>query len=282
MVVDVHTHIFPPEVISGRERFFPGEPEFRLLYGSAKAKMASVQDLIDAMDENCVDYSVVFGFPWKSDELLDRHNDYVLESAARYPDRLVALACLDLFSQDCVFQAQRRLREGVAGFGELAIYSAGHDLGLALGNIEHLAALCRENGAILLVHANEPVGHQYPGKAPYGLDLYYSMARAAAGANLILAHWGGGLFFFELLKKEAPEILANVYYDTAASPYLYNRKIYPAAALAAGGDKILFGSDYPLISPTRYFDEMRESGLTMSQIGAICGGNAARILGLKN
>jgi uncharacterized protein len=282
MVVDVHTHIFPPEVIAGRDRFFSGEPEFRLLYGSPKSKMASVQDLVDSMDENCVDYSVVFGFPWRSDALLDRHNDYVLESAARYPDRLVGLACLDLFSQDCVFQAQRRLREGVAGFGELAIYSTGGDLGLALKNIEHLAALCRENMAVLLVHANEPVGHQYPGKAPFGLELYYSIARAAAGAHLILAHWGGGLFFYELLRKEAPEILANVYYDTAASPFLYSRNIYAAASLTAGDDKILFGSDYPLISPTRYFEEMREAGLTMAQISAICGGNAARLLGLKN
>ncbi|MFZ2448856.1 MAG: amidohydrolase family protein [Syntrophobacteraceae bacterium] len=282
MVVDAHTHIFPPEVASGRERFFSGEPEFRMLYASRKAKMAVAGNLIESMDENGIDYSVVFGFPWRGEENLTRHNDYVIESAARHPDRLIAFACLDLSSQNCLFEAQRRLREGVAGFGELAIYSAGDDLGLALKNLEHLADLCRENDLVLLAHANEPIGHKYPGKAPFGLDLYYAMAKAAAGANLILAHWGGGLLFFELLKKDAPDVLANVYYDTAASPFLYRHDIYPAAARIAGEGKILFGSDYPLISPKRYFEEMMQSGLTASQINAVSGGNAARLFGLKN
>ncbi len=30
---------------------------------------------------------------------------------------------------------------------------------------------------------------------------------------------------------------------------------------------MLFGSDYPLISPKRYFDEMKASGLTDAQFG---------------
>ena len=282
MVIDAHTHIFPPEVISGRERFFSGEPEFRLLYGSRSAKMASAGDLIESMDENGIDYSVVFGFPWRTERNLVRHNDYVIESAARHPDRMIPFACLDLFSHTCVYEAQRRRnREGVAGFGELAIYTASENLGLALENFALLAELCRESGAVLLAHSNEPIGHNYPGKAPFGLDLYYTMAKTAAGANLILAHWGGGTVFFELLKKDAPETLSNVYYDTAASPYLYRNDIYPAAARIAGS-KILFGSDYPLISPKRYFDEMKASGLTDSQTAAISGGNAARLFGLKN
>jgi len=282
MLVDVHTHIFPPEVIARRERFFPGQHEFRLLYGSRKAKLASAEDLINSMDENGIDYSVVFGFPWRSADLLALHNDYIIESASRYPHRLIAFACLDLFSRDCIHEARRRLRQGVAGFGEIAIYSNAEGLPFALQNFDLLADLCRQSGAVLLAHSNEPVGHDYPGKAPFGLDLYYSMAKSSAGANLILAHWGGGLFFFELLKKEAPEVLSGVYYDTAASPFLYSKGIYKAATAIAGEGKILFGSDYPLISPKRYFEELKDSGLTESQIRAITGENAARLFGLKN
>ncbi len=91
-------------------------------------------------------------------------------------------------------------------------------------NFKHLSALCRESGKVLLAHANEPVGHQYPGKAPFGIELYYAMAKAAAGTKLILAHWGGGLFFFNLLKKEVPEVLENVYFDTAASPFSITKR----------------------------------------------------------
>jgi predicted TIM-barrel fold metal-dependent hydrolase len=103
------------------------------------------------------------------------------------------------------------------------------------------------------------------------------MARAAAGATLIFAHWGGGLLFFELFKKQAPGLLADIYYDTAASPYVYRTDIYRVAAQAVGPDRILFGSDYPLLSPSRYFEEMKQSGLPDRDIDSISGENAARI-----
>ncbi len=242
--------------------------------------MIPAEALIESMDRNGIDRSVVFGFPWRSDRLLRRHNEYVIESAGRFPDRLIPLACLDLFAENIIELATGYVN-AVSGFGELAVYSGSQNTDLALANFRTVASLCREKGRILLVHANEPVGHIYPGKAPFGLDLYYSMAEAAAGIPLILAHWGGGLFFYELLKKEASERLANVYYDTAASLFLYKSDIYKIAALTAGSGKILFGSDFPLISPERYFAEVAQSGLTEFEVSALFGGNAARILSLE-
>jgi uncharacterized protein len=277
LIIDVHTHIFPPDIVYGRDLFHRDEPEFRLLYGPADSKMATAEMLIQSMDENGIDRSVVFGFPWRTDELLARHNDYVLDAAARFPDRLLPLACLDLFSLRCVEKAEKLLVDGVRGFGELAVYTAGGNMNRVLDNFKQIAVLCREKDLVLLAHANEPVGYQYPGKAPFGLDFYYDMARAAAGATLILAHWGGGLLFFELLKKHAPGLFANIYYDTAASPYVYRSDIYRVATLVAGPNRILFGSDYPLISPKRYFKEMRQSGLPDIEIDCISGNNAARI-----
>jgi predicted TIM-barrel fold metal-dependent hydrolase len=243
--------------------------------------MASAENLIESMDENGIDRSVVFGFPWRTTELLARHNSYVLDAAARFPDRLLPLACLDLFSEKCVDEAEKLRLDGVRGFGELAVYTAGGTMGRVLDNFKEIAALCREKDLVLLAHANEPVGHEYPGKAPFGLDFYYGMARAAAGAALILAHWGGGLLFFELLKKQAPPLFANIYYDTAASPFVYKNDIYRIATQLAGAGKILFGSDYPLLSPKRYFSEMRQSGLSSREMDAILGENAARIFRIQ-
>lgn len=277
MIIDVHTHIFPPDIIGRRDLFFRDEPAFQLLYGPPDSKMASAETLIQSMDENGVERSVVFGFPWLSAELLARHNGYVLEAAAKFPDRLLPLACLDLFSPQCAAEAEKLHIAGVRGFGELAVYAAGGNMGRVLDNFKQIAALCREKELVLLVHANEPVGHQYPGKAPFGLEFYYSMAKAAAGATLIFAHWGGGLFFFELLKKQAPGLFADIYYDTAASPFVYRPDIYKVATQLAGHERILFGSDYPLISPKRYFAEVRQSGIPDLHIDAILGQNAARI-----
>jgi hypothetical protein len=132
----------------------------------------------------------------------------------------------------------------------------------------------------MLVHANEPVGHVYPGKSSLGLDFYYELARRAAGIPLILAHWGGGLGFFELLRKETREVLHNVYYDTAASPFLYRPEIYSLMRQVLGHERILFGSDYPLLPPARYFEELAQCGLAGEDIAAIVGQNAARLLGI--
>ncbi len=277
MIIDVHTHIFPPDIVGGRNLFFGNEPEFQLLYGPADSKMASAQTLIQSMDENGIDRSVVFGFPWRTAGLLARHNDYVLDAAARFPDRLLPLACLDLFSQRCVEEAEKLRLDGFRGFGELAVYTAAGNMNRVLDNFKQIAVLCREKDLVVLVHANEPIGRQYPGKAPFGLDFYYDMARAAAGTTLIFAHWGGGLLFFELLKKQAPGLFANIYYDTAASPFVYRTDIYMVATRVVGPHRVLFGSDYPLLSPKRYFAEMRQSGLPNLDIDSISGKNAARI-----
>jgi predicted TIM-barrel fold metal-dependent hydrolase len=47
-----------------------------------------------------------------------------------------------------------------------------------------------------------------------------------------------------------------------------------------GIDKILFGSDYPLLPPENYFSEMQKSGLSRKQISQICGLNAQRLFDL--
>jgi hypothetical protein len=47
-----------------------------------------------------------------------------------------------------------------------------------------------------------------------------------------------------------------------------------------GADKILFGSDYPLLPPERYFREMEAAGLSSCDRELICGGNAAGLLGI--
>ena len=60
---------------------------------------------------------------------------------------------------------------------------------------------------------------------------------------------------------EIQKISENVFYDTAASPFLYDYRIYEVALKIIGEDRILFGSDYPLLPPRRYFKEMEAAFL---------------------
>ena len=83
MIIDFHTHIFPSEICRNRERFFPSEPAFKLLYQSSKSRLIGAVELLDTMDENGVDKSVIFGFPWKNPETFKIHNDYIIEMVER-------------------------------------------------------------------------------------------------------------------------------------------------------------------------------------------------------
>ena len=64
MIIDIHTHAFPKEIRDNRERFFGNEPAFELLYNSPKSRLVGVDETIAMMDEQGVDKSVIFGFPW--------------------------------------------------------------------------------------------------------------------------------------------------------------------------------------------------------------------------
>ena len=277
MIIDAHTHIFPPDVRADRAKFaVPEEAAFTAVYSDPKARLVGVEDLIQMMDEEGVDQAVTFGFPWTGQDTARAHNDYILEAQTRYPDRIIGLACFDPLQPWAVDEARRSLESGLSGLGELAVYYSGFDDD-AISRMAALADVCRDKQVPMMVHVNEPIGHQYPGKAPLTLPMIYNLVKASPGIDLILAHWGGGLFFFNLLKKELPQNLARVYFDTAASPFLYKPDVYHLAAEIVGPEKILFGSDFPLLKPSRYFKEMEASGLSTLAAEMIKGLSAARL-----
>jgi len=279
MVIDFHTHIFPKKIRENREKHFPSEPAFKLLYNSSNAKLVGMKALINSMDEHGVDISVVFGFPWKNKETVTQQNDYIMESVERYPERLIGFGCFDVFSRDAVQETVRCVEGGLSGIGELAFYQSGIDE-TCLSKLAPIMDICLDKDLPVLIHTNEPVGHIYPGKTPNTLRQIYNLAKRFPENKIVLAHWGGGIFFFNLLKKEVKETLKNVYFDTAASPFLYDPTIYRHAKEIAGLNKIIFGSDFPLLKPTNYFEEFEKAGLSKEEVAQICGMNSARLLKL--
>ena len=280
MIIDCHTHIFPPFIRDNREPLIKADSAFRLLYDSSKAKLVGAAELVAQMDRSGVDQTVVFGFPWSDPELMQRHNDYVGEAASRFPDRLLPFVCVDPRANQAAKEVERCLLGGMRGVGELAFYTEVLDSSV-VDMLDPIASSCRNYGVPLMLHTNERVGHWYPGKAEASLKVIYELIRAFPDNRFILCHWGGGLFVYELLKKEAREVLSQVAYDTAASPFLYDPAIYGVAVKIVGAQRILFGSDYPLILPERYFEEMAGAGLTAEDQAWIKGRSARKWLNLE-
>jgi len=277
MIIDSHTHIYPPEFRDKREDFFDGEAAFKLLYSVSGSKLAGAEELIRNMDNEGVDKSVVFGFPWKTKDYFKRNNDYILNVVERYKDRLIGFSTFFPLVKDAEKELERCLKSGLSGVGELAFYTSAisEDTIKAFWPIAEIA---QKFDVPILLHTNESVGHYYPGKTPMTLKEIYDFLYSFPDNKIILAHWGGGIFFYYLMKKVVKGVLKNTWFDTAASPYLYDKEIYSISTKIVGFDKILFGSDFPLIKPSRYFKEMKDAGLSKDAIGTICGENAASLL----
>jgi len=277
MIVDLHTHIFPPELRAQRQAYLERDAWFGRLYANPKARMATAEELIAAMDAAGVDVAVTFGFGWADPGLCRLSNDYTLAAVHRYPGRLVGLAVVNPASREAEAEIARTAAAGLRGIGELMPDGQG----FALDDARTLAPTLEAAGALgwpVLTHASEPVGHLYAGKGRASLEPALRLASHFPDVTLVLAHWGGGLPFYELM-PEVRAALAHVYYDTAASPLLYDDAIFP---LLSGlvGDKILWGTDYPLLDPARFLARVRGSGLAGEALDKLLGANAARLLGL--
>jgi predicted TIM-barrel fold metal-dependent hydrolase len=132
----------------------------------------------------------------------------------------------------------------------------------------------KERGLPLVVHTSEPVGHQYQGKGRFTPEASVALAQAYPGLPIVLSHLGGGVLFYEFM-PEVRAAMADVCYDTAATPYLYSPGVYEAAILAAGTEKLIFGSDYPLVDAARCALGLER--LTPQQQEAVGSGNARRV-----
>lgn len=279
MIIDAHTHIFPPDIASRRESYLVADATFAELYAAPEAKMASAEELLRSMEEAGVDASVALGFAWTDAETCRLHNDYLLAAAEASNGRIVVFATLPLGAgRDAIEAEARRCAEaGVRGFGELRPDNLGFDLTGVAGT--HLARLAAELDAVLLFHVSEPAGHAYPGKQGGNLRDFAAFVAAYPETKVIGAHWGGGLPLYATMPK-ANATFGNLRVDTAASSLLYDNTIYGRVTKLTGAESVLFGSDYPLLSQLRSRRRIEEAGLDPETTELMLGGNAAALLGL--
>ena len=279
VIIDAHTHVFPPEVAANRDAYLSADATLAELYASPEAKLASAEDLLRSMDDAKIDASIALGFAWTNPDACRLHNDYLLEAAKQSNGRIIAFPTLPLAGPPDAIEteARRCVEAGARGFGELRPDNLVFDLTGSAGN--HLARLAVELDAALLFHVTEPAGHVYPGKQGGNLRDFSAFVAAHPEVRVIGAHWGGGIPFYTAM-PEVKSAFANLRVDTAASPLLYDDSIYGRVMELTGPESVLFGSDYPLLSQARSRRRIEESGLEQEAIDLILGANAATLLGL--
>lgn len=288
-IVDAHVHVYPHEVAANPAEWglARGEPGW-VACVAPKGKLsiqgwADPDAMIADMDEAGVESCVMLGWYWERQETCELQNEWHQAWVRRHPKRLIGFAAVQPASGIRAVEAvERALDSGLCGIGELLPKAQGYTLQNRSWRAVLELAVSRR--VPITLHATDP------GKGPFAgpktpLRDYVRLAREYPEATIILAHWGGGLAF-----RGSPDALPlppNLYFDTAASPLLYDSGVFRDAVERVGAEKIIYGSDYPLMlhprlsrAPgfTRFLGEIANAGLAEVESAQILGSNIRRLL----
>ena len=280
-MIDFHTHILPLEIINNLEKYTEKDTTLKSLFQKPNSKFSTAEFLCEKMNEHQINQSVVLGMGWSDSGLNSFVNDYILDSAKNSLGKLIPFTGINPSDvKSGINEAIRCIESGSKGFGE--IHCDFQNFNITDKNImAPYMEILEDYKLPIVIHASEPVGHMYPGKGLTTPNKLVKTIEDFPNNNFVLSHWGGGLFFYELM-PEISRSLKKVYYDCSASPFLYDNKIYEVALKILDSTKILFGSDFPLIDPSRITDDIEKLSIDQKALDDIYWKNAFNILNLSN
>ena len=292
MIIDCHTHAYPSEIVTNPRAWAQVHGELHWSELVSPVDRPSIQgwsnldSMLVSMDAACVDQAVLLGWYWEHESTCRWHNEAMAKWLQTAPERLIGFAAI-YPNESVIDQLEAAKNMGFRGVGEMHMGLQDFDSGGTYWQL--MARWCVENDWPINCHVTEAAGHDHYGSVPTPLQNFVRLAKTEPDLKLILAHWGGGLAFFEQNHK-LQKILKNVYYDCAASPLLYNMRIFKQMVELVGIRKLFFGSDYPLrVFPRleknpemmRYIRTIREeSGLCESDLNSLFGANFARMMSI--
>lgn len=276
VIIDSHVHILPASMRAARNRLAELDPWFGMCHHGHRA-IITVDELLGSMDATGIDRSVCFGWPFRDPVHCAEVNDHLIAVQRTHPDRLTCFATVSPARPGAVEELRRCAGEGLRGAGELNADAQGFDLDSP--EIDLVATACADLGVPMVLHCSEPVGHDYPGKGTASPGKVAALALRHPALRLVCAHLGGGLPFYAHM-PEVAELCRRLWFDTAAGPFLYAPSAYRAVADLCGADRLLFGSDHPLLPVRRYVDAFAQADFTAAERELLMGGNAARLLDL--
>lgn len=294
MVIDAHLHLYAPEVSANPGVWAKAHKEWYWLDCVAPADRPSIQGwatvdrLLRDMDDAGVDHAVLLGWYWEHQATAEMQIEWFSHWIQTHPDRLSAFAPV-VPSRDGIWldTTRRALDSGFRGIGELLPRIQGFTF--KDDCFAALMALALEYRVPINLHVTDPVAAiRRESQVPTPLEEFVQLFADFPENAFVLAHWGGGLPFHEL-NRNSSALFRNVFYDTSASPLLYPPQIFRRVCDVIGSDRILFGTDYPLLTHPRIsrepdfrrdLQDARTSGLTEPELQQVLGGNARRLLRL--
>jgi len=199
--------------------------------------------------------------------LYDMHegNRLLYEEMRKFPDRILGYASLHSthFGQEAIDEL-RRCHDGY-GMRGLKIYS---EPGASIAEPAMIPILetCVELKMPILAHTT-------PQECEYMLSY-------VPEAHLIMAHGGGQPFAFGDWNRAimAAQKYPNLYLDTTSSAI--DTGYVEQCVAAVGAERVLFGTDTPLLEPWPQLVKIREARISEADRQLILGGNILRLMGV--
>ena len=275
-IVDAHVHVLP-ERVRADPASLRADRWFSECHASPRARLVGPEELIEAMDADAIDRAVCFTWPFAAPAMCAEANDWLAAVMRRYPERIIGFGIVNPRDPGAAREATRCARLGLRGIGELNADAQGWDLG-DLGSLRGLVDACVAAGLTWNLHASEPVGHAYPGKGTAHPQRIEALAAEFGELRIVAAHLGGGLPFY----AHMPEVRAlfgnNLWVDTAALPWLYADGAVADVVRLIGAERVLLGSDFPLLRASRSVASLRQE-LSDADAATVLGGAAERLFG---
>lgn len=287
-VWDAHVHCYPAEVAADPAGWAAehGEPHWADLVTNGPQAWADPDQLVGAMDREGIAKVLLQAWYWENPDTAHLQNEWHAEWLRRHPDRFMACAAIHPAMKDAPAELEAARRWGARAVGE-CLPSIQDARGWRNPAWEGILDWTTRHGMPLCIHLTEPVGHAYPGRVDTPLPEIVGLFEQHPGQKWICAHWGGGLPFYSL-NRRVRKALGNVWFDTAASPLLYDARIWKQVFDLVGPGKIMFGSDFPLrLYPRResqpgwksLLAELHASGIPAEARARITAGNLMGLMG---
>jgi predicted TIM-barrel fold metal-dependent hydrolase len=291
-IIDCHVHFYPEEVSADPRKWGTEHREPWWITCAAPVGRRSIQGwatptvLLRDMDRAGVEKCVLLGWYWENQATCDLQNRWLIDFVQAYPDRLLGFAAVQPGAKQLALDSlERALDSGLCGIGELFPQAQGY--AFSDPYFERIIEIAIDRNAPINLHVTDPLIVTTMATKATPLEDFVQLAKRFPAAKLILAHWGGGLPFYEL-NRQLRTILQNVSYDCAASPLLYSSRIFRQVIDLVGADRVLYGSDYPLLvypreqtTPEfkRFLNEVVSAGLTAEEQEKVLGENLLRLIG---
>lgn len=280
-----------------------------------KPKMESVEERLADMDRMGVDIQALAIAPYQTYYWAEPHlgaevsrtiNDELAGMIGRYPDRFIGLGTVPLQDTEASVTELRRCM-GDLGFKGLEIGTNVEGEEISSPRLDPFWDAVEDTGAVIFIHPTgfthpqrftehyffNVIGHPLENTLAIANLIFSGILERFPALKIVVAHGGGYLPAYAARMDHAYHAREDVREGLPRPPGEYLRQLYFDTMVFQpdqlsflvekyGADHVVLGTDYPYdMGENDPIGLVSKTGLSEAEQAAICGGNAARLMGLK-